>query len=333
MTAERFENRAAMAVSLRDAVPSRSFLGKIRSLSEDVLVSGAVGTAVNLGIRAAAQTVGLGVVAGGLAGAGAGATRELAKQYKEQNDSNLFKDILKMKFKGMEVNKGRLASSAVIGGVSGAVGGPVVEWLAQSALGHAVTEAAQGVFSYAAHLKDEAAVRAGGIAGGIWNEISAPTVASAQAIRVEDRIISGVAIEDVQVTVVDRPPTTMPVIEDVNVTVIDRPPIMFVELPVEPLPAGKIIDLPSELPLEPGSNPYATSRALLEGILGKSPSETDIMEVTKAFRERTPFSIEEWDLRGEGLVDAKDLQPGFKFIIDNNVSSVVNKIAANYLVA
>ncbi len=133
----RYRNTLAVGPAA-EAFPKKSFLSKIKdSITVDSVKSGLIGAAIGIGVKYGVKTfiTGIGVaapLAGVAAGAAAGAALEMERQYQKENHSSLFGDILRMRLKGTHFHKGRIVSSAIIGGVGTFIGGAVLDVVADN---------------------------------------------------------------------------------------------------------------------------------------------------------------------------------------------------------
>ncbi len=78
----------------------------------------------------------------------------------------------------------------------------------------------------------------------------------------------------------------------------------------------ELVQIPSEIFLEQGSNPWEVSRTYLGEILGRTPTNLEILTVTKELAKSSGISVPEWNIMGEGFLDHRNLPVGFKLIFN-----------------
>ena len=79
--------------------------------------------------------------------------------------------------------------------------------------------------------------------------------------------------------------------------------------------------LPQQVDLEAGSNPWNTSSYYLEQTLGRNPTPSEIMAVTKELCKSSNIAVPEWGIQGD--YSHTKLPVGFKLNIDDNVKKSI----------
>ncbi len=127
-----------------------------------------------------------------------------------------------------------------------------------------------------------------------------------------------------QPSVVTPPAAVLP---ETPTAVVTEPPVADVTstLPDKlPIPA-ELDSLPDTLPLQSGSNPWATTSTYLENALGRKPTNAEILQVTKQLCLKSGIAVPEWGVPGQTLHTR--LPVGFKLNFDESVKSVIEKLA------
>lgn len=108
------------------------------------------------------------------------------------------------------------------------------------------------------------------------------------------------------------------------------PPAPAEALTAQPLPADiseRLAQMPQEISLERGSSPWQTSEQYLKEILGRNPTNSEIVAVTKELAKASAISVPKWNISGEGFTDHRKLPVSFKLIFNDDVKSVIERIA------
>lgn len=88
--------------------------------------------------------------------------------------------------------------------------------------------------------------------------------------------------------------------------------------------APDLAKIPEMVPLPPGSNPWEMSSGFLREVLGREPTNAEILEVTKTLCRESNISVPGWGIEGE--VDHTKLPVGFKLVFNDNVRKVIGGI-------
>lgn len=87
-----------------------------------------------------------------------------------------------------------------------------------------------------------------------------------------------------------------------------------------------ITNMPTEVILNSGSNPWEASAGYLRQALGREPSNEEILSVTKAVARSSGISVPQWGISGPGFIPDRQIPVGFKLLFDDNVKSVIKSI-------
>lgn len=107
---------------------------------------------------------------------------------------------------------------------------------------------------------------------------------------------------------------------------VEVPPETLADL--SPALVEKIANIPSEVLLEKGSNPWEVASKTLEEILGRPPTNAEILELTKEIAKESHIAVSSWGISGPGFVEHTNIPIGYKLVFNDSVKSVISSLAS-----
>lgn len=92
---------------------------------------------------------------------------------------------------------------------------------------------------------------------------------------------------------------------------------------VEPAPAPpvELAALPEQIPLPAGSNPWEVTSRTLRDVLGRDPTNAEILQVTKEVCRQSNISVPNWEIAGE--IDHRALPVDYKLVFNDPVKKLI----------
>ena len=91
---------------------------------------------------------------------------------------------------------------------------------------------------------------------------------------------------------------------------------------------SSVANMPAEVFLQAGSNPWEVSKNILTEVLGRPPTNLEILEVTRELAKSSHIAVPQWNIDGVGFISDRQLPVGFKLIFDDSVKSMIKSIAS-----
>lgn len=311
------------------------------------------GMATGAGVRLAAR---MGLAIGGVgglpyfaaAGAAAGGATRGVKEYlhqrrdiKQENSEELaqIRSRLKREFRiAKATNKYKLGTAFAKGAAYGAVGGVIGAGMVDILHSELVQDKIGGVAKFAMETAGHAVKFAGDQSAPVTHviqETAGPTVNAVKdfvepvtkPILEKTGLIREAAKEspkpDIQNPAgvkVELPPGSTP-------GIVSTEPIMAGDIPAPEsiIPLAEAAVMPDSISLPPGSNPWNEVSKYLEGNLGRPPTNSEIMEITKIVAKESDISVPAWGIDGSHL--DTQLPPGYKLVFDDKVKSAIQRLS------
>lgn len=96
---------------------------------------------------------------------------------------------------------------------------------------------------------------------------------------------------------------------------------LAVAQPEVPAPPAELATLPEQIPLPAGSNPWEVTDRYLHDILGRDPTNAEILQVTKEVCRQSNISVPNWEITGE--IDHRKLPVNYKLIFNDPVKKLI----------
>lgn len=341
------QTKADQAEAVRKGIKNRLANVKVFGQPATELLAGMVtGAGVRQAARLGLATGGLGgfpyiLAVGAAAGGATGGVKEYLRQrrdIKQEKSEELaqIRSRFKREFRTAKyVDKKKLSLAmgrgAVFGAVGGYVGAEIVDFLQiEEKVGH-VAEWVQDKAGHAVKFAGDKSAPVTNIiqekASSTVNAVKDFTEPATKPIGEKARQIYEAVTEspkpDIEKPSGDKaelPPGSTPGIGAAE-------PIMSQDIatPENIIPLAEAVVMPDSISLPFGSNPWNEVSKYLEGNLGRPPTNSEIMEITKIVAKESDINVPAWGIDG-GHLDTQ-LPPGYKLVFDDKVKSAIERLS------